>query len=228
MPARHSEAESARVEIVIVGAGRHGSEVYSYIQDLAARDPKLHVIGFVDDHKPRGPWLGSEILGNFGDLQKDPHEILYYITSTGNNHLRRDFVSKMESLSKPKLQAWSLIHPLSAIGRDVEIGVGTCLAPGSIVTTKVRIGRHCILNVNASVSHDCVVGDFVNINPGAVVAGGVHLGEGSYIGAGATIIDEVTVGEWTTIGAGAVVIDDIPARVTAVGVPARVIKRHDE
>ncbi len=214
------------MEIVIIGAGRHGSEVYSYIQDLAARDPELHLAGFVDEHKSRGPWLGTEILGNFDDLSGSSHESCHYITSTGDNRLRRVFVHKAEALRKPYLQAWSLIHPVANVGRDVEIGIGTCLAPGSIVTTRVRIGRHCILNVNASVSHDCIVGDFVNINPGAVVAGGVRLGEGSYIGAGATIIDEVTIGDWTVIGAGAVVVDDIPAHVTAVGVPARVIKRH--
>lgn len=214
------------VEIVIIGAGRHGSEVYSYIQDLAAVDPGLHVAGFVDEHKPRGPWLGAEVLGNFDDLTNSSHESCHYITSTGDNRLRRALANKAEALRKPQLNAWSLIHPLTSVGRDVEIGIGTCLAPGSIVTTRVRIGRHCILNVNASVSHDCIIGDFVNINPGAVVAGSARIGEGCYIGAGATIIDEVTIGEWTVIGAGAVVVDDIPAHVTAVGVPARVIKRH--
>ena len=215
------------MEIVIIGAGGHGTEVYSYIQDLAAADPNLRVIGFVDEYKPRGPWLDAEILGNFEDLRDGPYEHLHYITSTGDNQRRREFASKMESLTRPKVQAWSLIHPLSAVGRDVEIGAGTCLAPGSIVTTRTRIGRHCILNVHVSVSHDCLIGDFVNINPGAVVAGNVRLGDGCYIGAGATIIDKVSIGEWATIGAGAVVVDDIPARVTAVGVPARVIKRHD-
>ena len=32
------------------------------------------------------------------------------------------------------------------------------------------------------------------------------------------------MGEWTTVGAGTVVIKDIPAKVVAVGVPAKVIK----
>jgi sugar O-acyltransferase (sialic acid O-acetyltransferase NeuD family) len=217
------------VEIIIIGAGGHGSEVYSYIQDMAALDPCLRVAGFVDEHKARGPWLGTEILGNFEELRASLrlHESCRYITAAGNNQVRRAFVKKAESSGALSPPAWSLIHPRAAIGRDVEIGVGACLAPGSIVTTRVRIGRHCIVNVNASVSHDCVVGDFVNINPGAVVAGNAKIGEGCFIGAAVTVIEKVTIGEWTVIGAGAVVVDDIPAHVTAVGVPARVIKQHN-
>src|SRR5436853_318582 len=83
------------------------------------------------------------------------------------------------------------------VGSDVEIGEGTCLAPGVIVTTRTTIGRHCILNIHSSVSHDCVFDDYVNINPGATVCGNVCIGEGSYIGAGATIKDKVSIGEWS-------------------------------
>jgi len=217
------------VEIFIIGAGGHGSEVYSYIQDLAALDPCLRVAGFVDEHKPQGPWLDTEILGNFEALTDSIRlrESCRYITAVGNNQMRRALVQKAESSGEPKLPAWSLIHPTAAIGRDVEIGMGACLAPGSVVTTRVRMGKHCIVNVNASVSHDCVVGDFVNINPGAVVAGNAKIGDGCFIGAGATVIENVTIGEWAVIGAGAVVVHDIPAHVTAVGVPARVIRQHN-
>jgi len=57
-----------------------------------------------------------------------------------------------------------------------------------------------------------------------IIAAGI--GEGCYIGMGANVIQGITIGPWSTIGAGAVVICDIPPHVTAVGVPARVIKIH--
>lgn len=38
---------------------------------------------------------------------------------------------------------------------------------------------------------------------------------------------EVRMGKDSVIGAGAAVIDDIPDNVTAMGVPAKVIKRHE-
>jgi acetyltransferase EpsM len=213
------------VEIIVIGAGRHGSEIRSYLLDMG-----LQLTGFVDDNKPRGAWEDAAVLGGFDELQglaADHGRMLRYITATGDNRLRREFALRLRHMGEENLRPWSLIHPRASVGRNVQIGDGSCLAPGSVLTTNVRIGEHCILNVNSSVSHDCVVGDFVNINPGAVVCGDVKIGEGCYIGAGATVIDKVSLGEWSVIGAGAVVISDIPAHVTAVGVPARVIKRDD-
>ena len=218
--------------ILIIGAGGHGSEIHSYIQDLTIQDNGLRLIGFIDEHKASGPWQGTEILGDLNVLKTlvghQAEVNCLYITALGSNRLRREIVRKLDSLSLRNLSAWTLRHPDAVVGRRNEIGEGTCLAPSSIVTTNVHIGRHCILNVHASVSHDSVVGDFSNINPGATIAGNVMVGEGCFIGAGATVIEKITIGDWAVIGAGAVVIDDIPPGALAVGVPARVVKRGDE
>ena len=45
------------------------------------------------------------------------------------------------------------------------------------------------------------------------------------IGCGACILGNVTIGHDSLIGANAVVVTDIPPYSTAVGIPARVIKR---
>jgi sugar O-acyltransferase (sialic acid O-acetyltransferase NeuD family) len=215
-------------QVIIIGAGRHGREIHSYICDLAACGEKISLIGFVDEKKAVGPWEGSRVLGDFDSLRhflrKQPRSKFYYITATGDNRARKRFVQKINTLSAPNLLPLTLSHPTASIGSKAEIGEGSCFAPGSIITTGVKIGRHCIVNVNTSVSHDCLIGDYTNINPGAVVCGDVKIGQGCYIGAGATIIDKVIIGEWAIIGAGAVVIDNTPANVTVAGVPARIIK----
>lgn len=41
------------------------------------------------------------------------------------------------------------------------------------------------------------------------------------------MIQGVSIGAWTIVGAGAVVTSDLPENVTAVGVPARIIKRKE-
>jgi sugar O-acyltransferase (sialic acid O-acetyltransferase NeuD family) len=214
--------------IIVIGAGGHGSEVASYIGDLSASDRAL-LVGFVDEHRSPGPWRDSEILGDFEALRAfldaRPGSLFHYITAVGTNPVRRRLVRHVERLGAHNLVAWSLRHPTSQVGRDVQIGEGTCLAPGSIVTTSSSIGRHCILNIKSSVSHDCIIGDFTNLNPGVTICGNVEIGVDCYIGAGATVIDKVTIGEGTVVGAGAVVTTDLPAGVTAVGVPARVLER---
>lgn len=218
--------ERSEIPVVVIGAGGHGSEVYTYILDLVRGGEQLRFVGFVDDTKPIGPFGDTEILGDLGDLERLSQRFpgLRYITAVGDNRLRAELVQKVGR--SRNLRAWSLRHHSSNIGHDVSFGEGTCLAPGAIVTTRVRIGSHCILNVHSSVSHDCVVGDYANINPGAVIAGNVRIGEGAYIGAGATVIEKVSIGEWSIVGAGAVVTMNIPPHTTAVGVPARVIKEH--
>ncbi len=228
--ARLSETTHVQ-QVVIVGSGGHGRELQSYLEDLRRNGEQVEFRGFIDDHRQRGKWNESEILGDLETLAEllraEAAATLRFITAVGDNKVRRELVVRLSDIDETRLFPWTLRHPASVVGRNVQIGAGTCLAPGSIVTTNAHIGSHCILNVNTSVSHDSVIGDFANINPGAVIAGNVQVGEGAYIGAGATLIDRVKVGEWSVIGAGAVVIDDIPAHVTAVGVPARVIKHHD-
>lgn len=209
--------------LIIIGAGGHGAEVAAY-----AFDQVMPLLGAIDDGKPAGPWQGTQLLGGLADLAAicAAHDQVRYITAFGSNALRRKIVQRIESLGITNLLPTTLRHASAWTGAGVQIGEGTLLAPQSLVTTRASIGQHCILNVKASVSHDCVVGDWCNLNPGATLCGDVQLGEGCYIGAGATVIEKIKIGAWTVIGAGAVVIDDLPDGVTAVGIPARIIKRQ--
>ena len=45
------------------------------------------------------------------------------------------------------------------------------------------------------------------------------------VGAGAKVLGPVNIGNNTKIAAGAVVLTDIPDNCTAVGIPARIVKR---
>ena len=104
------------------------------------------------------------------------------------------------------------------------LNFGTFYCPGSQITVDIEIGRHVLVNLNATIGHDAVIGDYCTINPGANISGNVTIGEGCFIGTGATIIEKVTIAPWTVIGAGAVVVEDITEPGTYVGVPAKRIK----
>jgi serine O-acetyltransferase len=51
------------------------------------------------------------------------------------------------------------------------------------------------------------------------------IGNNVYVGAGARVLGNITIGDGANIGANAVVLTDVPAGATAVGVPARVIRK---
>jgi sugar O-acyltransferase (sialic acid O-acetyltransferase NeuD family) len=203
--------------LYVIGAGGHGRELSSYIEDLRRAGWHGELRGFLDDGVPAGRHGRINVLGpidTFTDLKG------FYITAFGSNTLRRQIVDRIVTRFRGALRPWTLIHPRACLGADVDIGEGTCVAPGAILTAGVTVGRHCIVNVNASVSHDCTIGNFVNINPGAVVCGTVTIGEGAYIGTGAVLKERVSIGAWSVVGAGAVVVRDVPPDVTVVGVPA--------
>lgn len=106
----------------------------------------------------------------------------------------------------------------------VEIGEGGVVCPGVAVNRLAVLGRHVLVNIGATISHDCRIGDFVTISPGANVAGHVTLGDGSFVGIGATISDRVQVGQGCLIGAGAVVVRDVADGQVVAGVPARMTR----
>ena len=105
----------------------------------------------------------------------------------------------------------------AVIPYEVEIGENTILgynALGVVIHKKAKIGRKCIISQNVTIggAQGCnelpVIGDYVDI------------------GAGAQIIGNVKIGDYAIIGAGAVVTKDIPKNATAVGVPARILKKY--
>jgi UDP-3-O-[3-hydroxymyristoyl] glucosamine N-acyltransferase len=98
------------------------------------------------------------------------------------------------------------------------------ICPGAQITVNVQFGLCVIVNLNATIGHDCVIGDFVTISPGANISGNVLIGNRCYIGTQAAIVEGVAICGDVILGAGAVVVEDITEPGTYVGVPAKRIK----
>ena len=86
------------------------------------------------------------------------------------------------------------------------------------------LGRQTIINMSASVDHECRLGDGVHVMPGPTLAGCVLVANDATmetIGSNATILPRIHVGVAAQVGAGAVVTRDFPAGAIVTGVPAR-------
>ncbi|WP_158798720.1 gamma carbonic anhydrase family protein [Pedobacter sp. L105] len=85
------------------------------------------------------------------------------------------------------------IHPSVIIDGDVEIGAGTYIAPGAIISAvggKISIGANAVILENAiirsSKHFNCVIGDHTLIGPKASVTGAT-IENACFIATGATI-----------------------------------------
>lgn len=109
--------------------------------------------------------------------------------------------------------------------------------------TNVDIHPDCTIGRRVFIDHGfgVVIGETTNIGDDVLIYqgvtfGGVSLTHGKrhptvenncVIGSGAKILGNITIGSDTKIGANSVVVQDVPCHSTAVGVPARVVKRKD-
>lgn len=112
----------------------------------------------------------------------------------------------------------------------VTLGEGAILSPFVTLTSNIRIGRHFQANICSYVAHDCVVGDFVTFAPGVHCNGNIVVEDHAYIGTGAIIRQgqpgkPLVIGRGAVVGMGAVVTKSVPAGVTVIGNPARVMVR---
>lgn len=101
------------------------------------------------------------------------------------------------------------IHPGASIGRRVFIDHGM----GVVVGETAVIGDECTLY------HGVTLGG-TSWNKGKRHP---TLERGVVVGAGAKILGPITIGAEAKIGSNAVVVKDVPAKATAVGIPARVL-----
>lgn len=101
------------------------------------------------------------------------------------------------------------IHPAAQIGRRLFIDHGS----------GVVIGETAVIGDDVTLYHGVTLG-------GTSLQGGKRhptLGNHVIVGAGAKILGPITVGDGARIGANAVVLADVPAGVTMVGIPARIV-----
>ena len=112
------------------------------------------------------------------------------------------------------------------MSKRVEIGEGSIVCSGNILTTNIRLGKHVHLNLGCTVGHDAVLGNFATLAPGVHISGWVTLEPSVYIGTGASVINGVEgepliIGRNAVVGAGACVIRNVPPNTTVVGIPAK-------
>jgi sugar O-acyltransferase (sialic acid O-acetyltransferase NeuD family) len=207
--------------IVIVGAGGHGRELADVARACAAAGEPIEIVGYVDDDPARRGTApdGLPVLGGLNWLQG--RDDVQAVCAIGSPATRRRVVT---ALAATGIRFRGLVHPQADLTRWVTRGEGVVITAGCVLTNEIVLGDHVHVNRMTTIGHDCRVGAFTHLAPGVVLSGNTTVGEDCSIGTNACAIQNITIGAGTTVGAGATVIRDLPAGVTAVGTPARIIK----
>ena len=213
-------------DIAIFGVGGFGREVLALIKDINKVEPTWNIVGFFDDGCEKGVMVnGYPNLGKTEDLNKWEMP-LNIAVSIGSPVIKKKILDK---ITNPLVEYPTLIHPTVWIGdKDfVEIGKGCIICAGNMITTNIKIEDFVILNLECTVAHDTIIKNYAAFMPSVNISGEVVIGEGVYVGTGAKIINQLEIGDYTIVGAGAVVSKTLPSHCTAVGVPAKPIKFHE-
>lgn len=203
-------------DVVIVGCGGHGRELFDTIAACNATAPTWSVLGFVDDdpgHLERVEALGTTVLGPIDWLVD--HRGAYAL-GIGTSAVRARLCTRLDDAGA---EAVSVIHPGTSIGSACSVGEGVVIYERCTVTTNVTIGAHTHLNVGCAVQHDSVIGSYVQMSPGVFVNGDCTIGDHVFLGTGAIVTRGCTIGDGARIGAGAVVLNDVAPGATILGVP---------
>lgn len=228
--------------IVIIGAGGFGREVAWLIARINEYNKNhgvnwtYRIQGYLDDNVTLiGKNIGLYgVLGTIDEAETVlSHRIdgskLYITCAIANTKIRKKMIIKLRDrlskLSGCSVTFPNLIDPAAVLSDQVTIGEGNIICAGCVVSVDVHIGDFNIFDWNSTIGHDDVIKDYVTLYPNVNVSGNVILNERAEIGTGTQIIQGKTVGKGCILGAGAVVIDDMPEECTAVGVPAKVVKR---
>lgn len=212
-------------ELAVYGAGGFGREVKFLVDYINNEKKQWHFIGYFDDGIEKGTFIGGfPVLGGASDLNAWETE-LSLVYAIGNPIVKRRVIN---SVNNPLVTSPILVHPNVVWDREsVELGEGCIVCAGNILTVDIVVGKHVIFNLACTVGHDSEIGDYSSFMPGINISGETMIEEGVYVGTGATVINRVRIGEYSVIGAGAVVSRSIPAKCTAVGIPAKPIKFHE-
>lgn len=205
-------------KLLIIGAGGSGREVAWLARDVLGAEVDL-IFG-VEPEWIIAPTIDDVPVVSFDNLSH--RDATHYVIAIGDIPTRRRLAAVCDSLG---LHPITLIHPGVVHSSRVEVGPGSIVCAGAIITTNIRIGCHVHINIGCTLSHDVSIGDFSTLSPGVRLSGHVHVADGVFIGTGAntingTIACPLEIGSGATVAAGACVTRPVPPGAMVAGIPA--------
>ena len=206
-------------DIIIIGAGGFGREVYLWTKDSFPKD-QYTIKGFLDDN-PRildNYDIDISIIGNLDNYEiKNQDRFLFAV---GDIDIKKSLIVRLKRRGAKFL---TLIHPGAIVANTAKIGEGVIICPFCLVSDNVLLEDFVMMNVYSSCGHDVKVGSYSILSPYATLNGFVILEDEVFLGTHATVIPYKKVGCKSKISANSVVMRDVPPNKMVFGVPGKAL-----
>ncbi|WP_049690264.1 acetyltransferase [Anaerococcus jeddahensis] len=210
-------------KLILVGASGFGREVAWLVERINSEKQSWEILGFLDDNQKlvNEKINGYRVLGQIKDAVNYKDE--YFVCCIGSSMIRKKIIDELVH-SNPEIKFAKLVDPDVIMSNYVNIGEGSIICAGTILTVNIDIGNHVIINLDCTIGHDAILNDYVTLYPSVNISGQTVVKKCTEIGTGSQVIQGKNIGQNSIIGAGSVVINDLESNVTAVGVPSIPIK----
>lgn len=180
--------------------------------DIISREPDIVEAAQADlravyDRDPAATSVAKAFLYMKGFQGLQAHRMAHHLWGMGRRELAFWLQSRVSEVFAMD------IHPAAPVGWGVFIDHGTGLV----------VGETAVIEDDVSILQEVTLGGT------GKESGDRHpkVRRGVLIGAGTKILGNIEIGACAKIGAGSVVLKNVPAHTTVVGVPARVVGRHE-
>jgi sugar O-acyltransferase (sialic acid O-acetyltransferase NeuD family) len=210
----------------VYGASGFGREIMPVMRQQFAGRFGLNEFVFVDDDCNEVEANGHKII-SYEEFLAFSASGKYVSIAISNSKVREGLEKKCESDGIE----FVTVHPANTVFTDgVDLTPGAIINQYVVLSSNIKVGRQFHINSYSYIGHDCIIGDYVTFAPAVKCNGNVVIEDHAYIGTGAilrqgTSEKPLIVGCGAVVGMGAVVTKDVPAGVTVVGNPAKVMVR---
>ena len=215
----------SRPVYAIYGASGCGRSLMPVARQQLQRLGVSAEIYFIDDSLKEQQIVNGHTALNYQSFKNLNAAQKSVLIAIANSQIREKLANQ---LIMDGIQLWTVQADNVVMMDNIEIDEGAALSPFVSITSNIKIGKCFHANLYSYVEHDCVIGDYVTFAPGVKCNGNIHIEDHAYIGAGAVIKQgtsgkPLVIGRGAVVGMGAVVTKSVPAGVTVVGNPARIL-----
>jgi sugar O-acyltransferase (sialic acid O-acetyltransferase NeuD family) len=207
-------------ELIIIGAGGFGRELFYLCKECIGYGITFKVIGYLDDTiDPMKNYIGYPPV--LGDIKS--HQILenqVFICSISNVKSKLEITDRLISKGANFI---NLIHSTARVVATAKLGKGCIVGPFVSVGANVNLGDFCLLQTGVIIGHDVEIGNNCRLDNYAILIAGSKIKKNATIHSNSVVNANIIVEEEAIVGACSFVIRNVKSGSTVFGNPAKIL-----